>query len=204
MASGGPTLVEELNEDIAPIIKLVRLVCLATWGRNHLAGTWGPKHGSLLMIPNRRALRKMLKSDLGFCFAETDWTDEQPIEADQEMAEAVAHARGSMEDSLVVAIVVESGECMAVIVPSSRDRMFPDDATFRQAMQLTHRLHKPRVNVNNAKDLMSSALLQCGGCQTPLHGRKRHLCARCKSTYYCDRSCQVQAWPSHKCICHAR
>ena len=54
-------------------------------------------------------------------------------------------------------------------------------------------------NVNTRPDKPVERL--CGNCGSP---QRLSACAKCKSTYYCSKDCQRQAWNQHKLLCKAQ
>lgn len=198
-----PTVVEELSVKKDSMARVVKLVCIATWGRNHLAGTWGPQHGTVMIVPDHRTLKKMLRYRLGFCFAEIDWNDRFPVETMPGMVQAIRHARQLPDASLVLVMVASTGEACAVLVPRDRDAMFPDDLSYRRCVDLMRSLQTRDATGDNLSDLMSASLKLCAECGTDMRMCKRALCSGCRAVYYCGRACQKAHWKVHRHICAA-
>lgn len=198
------TVLEQLDAQGSPMARAVKLVCLATWGRNHLANTWGPEHGTMMIVPDHRALDKMLRYRQGFCFAEIDWNDRFPVETVPEVLAAIRQARRDPHASLVLVMVASTGEACAVLIPRDRDAMFADETSYRQCVGLMRALQTRDASRDNLSDLMSASLRLCAACGTDLtERRKRKLCAGCRAVYYCDRECQKAHWKTHRRICAA-
>jgi hypothetical protein len=46
-------------------------------------------------------------------------------------------------------------------------------------------------------------LPSCGSCSTPLLMETKLRCEKCHSTYYCNKSCQVNHWKIHRNLCES-
>lgn len=196
-----PTVLEELSVGNSRMARAVKLVCLATWGRNYLANTWGPQHGTMMVVPDHRTLTKMLRYKQGFCFAEIDWNDRFPVETVPGILEAIQRARMDPDASLVLIMVASTGEACAVLIPRDRDAMFPDDASYQRCVGLMRSLQTRDATRDNLSDLMSASLKLCAACGTDMRECRRHLCSGCRAVYYCGRACQKAHWKTHRRIC---
>lgn len=195
------TVLEELSADDSRMARAVKLVCLAAWGRNHLAGTWGPEHGTMMIVPDHRAMDKMLRYRQGFCFAEIDWNDRFPVETVPGIRAAIHRARLDPHASLVLVMVADTGEACAVLIPRDRHAMFPDDNSYQRCVDLMRSMQTRDATRDNLSDLMSASLKMCAACGTDMRQCKRKLCAGCRAVYYCGRACQKAHWKTHRCIC---
>lgn len=62
------------------------------------------------------------------------------------------------------------------------------------------KLRRHAIKVQNMETL-KCGFMECDKTQSDIEGHLK-LCARCKMTYYCCRSCQKRAWPQHKLNCN--
>jgi hypothetical protein len=46
-------------------------------------------------------------------------------------------------------------------------------------------------------------LPSCGSCSTPLLMETKLRCGKCHSTYYCNKSCQINHWKIHRNLCES-
>ena len=64
------------------------------------------------------------------------------------------------------------------------------------------KLHEFDYFVQYQRDLVSSARKIRNTCPTCENDGCQLQCTRCKSVYYCNKSCQLAHWPKHKKICN--
>ncbi len=57
----------------------------------------------------------------------------------------------------------------------------------------------PSMRTTPAVHMPPGSLPRCARCAQPLHSK--FVCARCKNAAYCSKSCQTEAWKTHKREC---